>query len=935
MQRIAVMKITFDHAIPANADKVTNANKPAVPATDRKCDGITLDLYGNSTDSEAYGKPQRAVEDMMQAAGSQDVSLYRNYMTIMSNTMSDEDFSKLMEEGYDPCNTDIETAVTIVDIIKAELMKAGVDIAGYTDNIDMDKLTELCGSRAYATKLLTSFAREDIPVTEENVQQVMDAFSRGKQLLPLTDGTKKYMVLNKLRPGIDNLYMASHAGAADTNFQPQGYFREELPGYYTQKAVGSETKELLEQIDKALSKFGYAVDEESKRQALWLVDKGIPLTKEHLSLLNDIESISFPLDEEQLFQVMAAAIAEGHTPGEGQLNHTKSIFRRAADCYNSYDKQYRSLLQQPETAENRKARLQLEEIRLHMTVEANVRLLQSGFHIDTAPIEDTINALKDLEEQDRESISTNTDTSGLFRQTVTKTREIPYLPATAIGELIAGRQALTVDALYETGKSQQAAYVKAGEAYETMMTVPRPDLGDHIKTAFRNVDALLMEMGQDLTDENRKAVRGLAYNHMELTQDNLLSMKNADRVVQRVVEKMTPSAVLSMIRDGINPLRTPLEELEKYFLTYSDYTEESNQYSRFLYQMEKNNEITEEEKQSFIGVYRLIRQIQKSDGAAVAKLIDAQAQMNFENLLAAIRTGKCKGVNVLVDDGFGTLQEAISKGISIDSQIEASFIRQRAEEIRNIKKVGDETAFLLEQLEEPVTIDNLLAADSIRTDGKKPFQRLLETRNFAGRLLHKGFGEEDFTDKSSLQNSYESFMRECEALAQAASFEDNITSVDVRALQLTCKQLHIETLKGLHNEEYTIPQLIHGDLTAIHLKLVHDSEERGKVTVSVETKEYGKLVGEFEMSTEGVTGLFAGQGEETVEILKNATKLMSQMLTEEGILCNTIQIVNGALKDNEGFADREEVETKSLYKLAGIVIKALINTISQEEYYEN
>lgn len=53
----------------------------------------------------------------------------------------------------------------------------------------------------------------------------------------------------------------------------------------------------------------------------------------------------------------------------------------------------------PDTPETVKARRQLEEVRLHMTVEANVRLLKSGFAIDTAPIEDTIAALKQWEQE--------------------------------------------------------------------------------------------------------------------------------------------------------------------------------------------------------------------------------------------------------------------------------------------------------------------------------------------------------------------------------------------------------------------------------------------------------------------------------------------------------------------------------------------------------
>ena len=44
------------------------------------------------------------------------------------------------------------------------------------------------------------------------------------------------------------------------------------------------------------------------------------------------------------------------------------------------------------------ARRQLEEVRLRMSVEANIKLLRSGFRIDTAPMEQLIERLKTAEE---------------------------------------------------------------------------------------------------------------------------------------------------------------------------------------------------------------------------------------------------------------------------------------------------------------------------------------------------------------------------------------------------------------------------------------------------------------------------------------------------------------------------------------------------------
>lgn len=59
---------------------------------------------------------------------------------------------------------------------------------------------------------------------------------------------------------------------------------------------------------------------------------------------------------------------------------------------------------------------------------------------------------------------------------------------------------------------------------------------------------------------------------------------------------MTPMSVLKMIRDGVNPLQTSMEDLEEYLSGQDTYAEDSEKYSRFLYRLEQNNEITPEEK---------------------------------------------------------------------------------------------------------------------------------------------------------------------------------------------------------------------------------------------------------------------------------------------------------------------------------------------------
>ena len=80
----------------------------------------------------------------------------------------------------------------------------------------------------------------------------------------------------------------------------------------------------------------------------------------------------------------------------------------------------------------------------------------------------------------------------------------------------------------------KSALEKAGVQYETLMTAPRTDMGDSIQKAFRNVDDILNDLGVEATEENRRAVRILGYNGIEITEDSIIQMKAADEEVQRM-----------------------------------------------------------------------------------------------------------------------------------------------------------------------------------------------------------------------------------------------------------------------------------------------------------------------------------------------------------------------------------------------------------------
>ena len=136
-----------------NIDRDTTSNSARTSTGNVLRDGFALDISGTVMDNSAYAGHGRTAEEVMLEAGQQDIATRRDYMAVMSNCMSDEDFAKLNKEGFHPGSTEIETVVTIVDHIKAAMMKGGTQVIGYTDTVDKETLKNITGSEVFAKEL--------------------------------------------------------------------------------------------------------------------------------------------------------------------------------------------------------------------------------------------------------------------------------------------------------------------------------------------------------------------------------------------------------------------------------------------------------------------------------------------------------------------------------------------------------------------------------------------------------------------------------------------------------------------------------------------------------------------------------------------------------------------------------------------------------------
>ncbi len=962
-KRMINVKITFQNQTVNEADNRTESTRTekntwGKDKTQRNKKSGNVNTFGAVYESGQTAVPMatmgneennkgKSLIELQQDAENSNVALQQDYMTLLSHTMSQEDYAKACEDGFDPKELDQDTAVTIVDKIKAELVRSGQQIAGYTDDIDMDTLAAAVGSDTLARSIEEQFRSADIPLTQDNINELKNAWDMASSLNAPEEGAVGYLVDNGLEPEIWNLYVAENSGAKVQN--------NDVP------------QELQEQMVKVIADSGLTVNDENRQKAQWLVSAGLPLTADTLQQLAELDTISYPVTEDAFAQAAAAAIAEGKSPMYANLGRQDTIYEKADKMLQDWF----SDAKWDATAENLAARKQLEEIRLRMTAEVNVKLLQSDFSIDTAPMEQLIEALRKAEAEVAGKYFPGESQAvakyETYTQAVQVADELPGLPAGVLGPYSLEQNAASekVADFHKEGTAMQKAYEEAGERYETLMTAPRSDLGDSIRKAFSNVDDILTDMSLEKTPENQRAVRILAYNSMEITPENIEKVKEADRQVSAVVDRLTPKNVLQMIRDGVNPLDKTFDELEAYFSQNpQNYEEEAEDYSRFLYQLEQKKDITEEERKAYIGIYRMVHQVEREDGAAVGAVVNTGAELQFSTLLAAARSRRTSHMDWKVSDDTGLTQEIhfsenniseqirmgmakeILTYVSEDSESRAAYAQEGLQQMREAGNTAPEAAELLQKGEVPVSASNLLAAQALLEDPAELFgdlRRYREKYDQNGQnnqndqkkevsedtaKLWKELDQPDFTEE------YSTMLQEALQDTETMSLEQADEHLDVKQLQLVHKQLRLAgSLQD--KQEYFLPMYLGEQLAGVHLTLQQGSGDTGVVEIRVNAGDE-ELEAHLQVKGDTVEGYLVGNTPEEVTKLQKASDIFLEWIqtdTSADWKAEKLSIVSSrdmtrmaAGETQNADTIESRIDTEQLYRLAKGFLQAVADS---------
>ncbi len=1133
------MNITVDTqysaSVPVNTESTTTTYKPAAQSTGNVSrSGYKLDIADKVMDNEAYGGHGMTAEEIMQQAANSNAQSKKDFMIVMSSCVSGEDLQKMQEEGFTPGSTDVETYVTIVDRIKVTLAKAGVEVTGYNDNLDLDTIEQIVGSRTDAGalvnelvgKLSDALQESDMPVTEENIAELVSAVMEASGIGELSDDAVKYLVVNGKAPTIENIYKAQYSSTENIR-QSQGYYSEgqgSYGKYYAKKADSINWSNLEGRIDSVVKEAGLDTDAGTKAQAAanakWLVESGIELNADNLNKVTELRNLPLPMSRDDIAAMCVTAMENGKAPSEADMRGERSVAEqaheiaeqagrisdeavhavaesgkemniknlaqaqeqiekqqtdapqsesghvgsadmagteRATDTANEYDTDTAAGGANAEALKEVQARRQLEEIRLMMTEEANRHLLKAGISIDTTELSKLVDALRAAEERinavlfQGESAEENAERALLYEETLTRTKELSGMPAAVIGKILSKFSQSTLLHIHEAGKTLQnqlenqlnqqgnknagqnpEQQQKASAAYETLMTEPRRDLGDRISKAFGNIDDILTDLGLETSESNKRAVRILGYNRMEINEDNINAVKEADSRVTGVISRMTPATTLQMIREQKNPLEMTMEELEAYLDSKdADPARDAEKYAKFLQRLDRTHNISAEEREAYIGIYRMFRQIEKSDGAVIGSLVASGAQMNFKNMLSAVRTAADKNMDVRVDDGFGGLEQLITKGKAIDTQINAGYhqppdrqsdrndadaaaqeqyyarlsgeindelagrtdfsqvrstditdettieafadtvkaaratddgeqVRQeKAEDLKSFQRDMHEVEQIDEQIinalidyGQNINVDNIQAASTLIFERGSLFRQIIngntegsddddaETADAAdseqtdsGLLALGDSFVENLTDAGRAGVSYKEIISEANKAVEQMLYTGSADNakIDVKAAKALYKGL---SLAGnlAREENYEIPMNIKGEITSVNLKIYHNASQTGKVAVTLDTENLGKVAAEFDVTRDRISGMIVYENRAGKAELARLEEAVRQELGRAGDRKTGISLVHarsvdlnkfGQDRDAKSTADAAKASTSELYQTAKAFLTAL------------
>lgn len=654
-----------------------------------------------------------------------------------SNRLTDEDYKDINDEGISLEKYNLERLDRMLSRVKVQRELKAENLIDQKEKLSQ-KTEDLRGINNYFgtdKELIKKLENANIPITQANILKLSNTWEMAKGAINLSEQATAYIVKNGLNPTIENIYKAKYSATIIEKSEIND----------------KQWNDLKEQVRSVILSSGLEDSDSNLENGRWLIENQLPVNAKSLWMIADLNKMKQLINADMVYEKGIQAIADGYPPESASLSvitkdriaNVLSTFEGVTDesihatlkngennpqfqiTYVSLregqklyqdknkiqsdqlkviDSENNSDLSEEPDIKTITVRRQLEEIRLRLTTEAGSRLIKNGFSLETASLTKIIDELKAMEDSyytnllKEGNVKLNDENTNLIKSSILGMEELKSTPVYILGPTLSRKNITTVHELLETGRDYKAKL--ASGAYETLMTSPRSDLGDSIKKAFGNVDTILDDLDLDINEGNQRAVRILGYNTMEINKESINQVKVYDAQVNHMLKNFHPAVAIEMIREGLNPLEMTVPQINEKLDSIKEElgVTEEERFSKFLWKLDKNKSISETERESFIGIYRLLNTIEKTDGAALGAVIKADQEVSMKSLLTAVQSKKHKNMDYSIDNSFGALSQYISKNESITGQINTAFMETNNTQLYTNPEQLEEKAGYIKQL---------------------------------------------------------------------------------------------------------------------------------------------------------------------------------------------------------------------------------------------
>ena len=898
--------------------------------------------------------------------------------------LSGADAVKLDEDGFNLTDATPDDMVNIIEKIKIELAMHSDDYVNYGTAVSKDKIESVTGSAATAASIESRMQGADIAVNDESVAEVKGALEKSSELKPLSENTKNYMVANGIEPSIAGIYQAQ--AATSSSISADGV----TIGRCANVVSDADFEALRPGIEKIIASAGLEVNDKTLADARAFIDAQIPVTKENLEYkaqldLIDIDMIQADSDE-MLNKILDNMKLGGKAENTLVTGSPIDDIRTALDTINraeysdvanvvskgetftiaslkleidarSFSIEYSAASVSTGNSEVRnqasdvqqaadKAYDTLVTARVLMSANASIYLVKNNISILTTPIDELNSMLMEYEQAD-----------GMYEEA-----QIAYT------DVLEARKTLN-EIVRNPARVFASMFDKMNETYEAVGTQIRGDLGDSLKKAVQgSADDIIKELGLEGTDEDKEAIKVLAANNMDMTKENVETVKSVNAMINNLIKNMKPETVLNMIKDGVNPMNASIEEVNEYLTEANDKASKDNEekFSKFLYKLDRTNGITKEQRKQFIGIYQMMNIFTRDAGVAAGALIKQGAEVTMNNLMTAYNSRKHYDMDAVIDENTGmaevsgianyycalfmangglvtpnTLKNVDnSSGIgeqsvemfieqledNYDAAAEEQYYEEYLKEQQAAVQAGADILRQIRNADTEINSGNIQAVKAFLESGQFPDIRGIKTtRDYARDSIEK------IGHKEKLSLMYEEMKDETEEELQEVLSKagDLDTQIDVNYegfLDLRLKDRTIGYIKNLAlRHDYRIPYITDSGSTGmLKLTLVQDDDNKGRISVNMLSSVLGKVSVEAKADRDSL-GMYivsdTAVSDEGSQLLEDMEESLKEGFGFTNVSVNITKSSDVPYVTYEAAAD--SVATDKLYEIAAQIVKQL------------